>query len=198
MDIISIHPYQVQPPTDLGDHTELGKIPQLKVLLEKYKVNVPIWITECGWQTLGSLTPTIQAEYVVKFYVTQLALGLCERIYWFNLSDWGPRGAASGGHFGLVYMDQSPKPSYVAYYTMVEMLHDFDKAEKIEAPKNVSGFRFSFADRGCVYVYWAAKGTEAVHLPENCRTKVDLMGRQTPLQSKRIMVNEQPVFVIAD
>lgn len=200
MDIISVHPYQGQPPTDFSEGTELGKLVVLKELLEEYQLNIPIWITECGWQSLGDVTEQIQAEYVVKFYVKTLAQGLVERIYWFNLSDWGSPDSPTGGHFGLVHNDQSPKPSYAAYYTMVEQLHDFQRVQPCEridcGTSGVLAYEFLFPDGRQTYVMWSDDGEREVRLPAGVTSVVDIMGRKREITSSAVTVGRSLLYLM--
>jgi hypothetical protein len=197
MDIISVHPYQGQPPTDFGKGTELGKLAPLKALLTQHRLgDIPIWITECGWQSLGDITERIQAEYVVKLYVKTLAQGLVERIYWFNLSDWGSPDSPAGGHFGLVHMDQSPKPSYAAYYTMVEQLHDFQHVQQMDCgTSGVSAYEFLFADGRRTDVMWSDDGDKDVRLPRGATSIIDIMGRERAVTSTSLRVGSSPLFL---
>lgn len=196
MDIVSVHPYQGQPPTDFGPRTELGKLVALKKLLEEYKLSMPIWITECGWQSLGDITEKMQADYVVKFYVKTLAQGLVERIYWFNLSDWGSPDSPAGGHFGLVHDDQSPKPSYAAYYTMVEQLHDFQHVQQVDCgTSGVSAYEFLFPDGRQAYVMWSDDGERNVRVPAGVTSVVDSMGREHEIRNSTITVARSPLYL---
>ncbi len=194
MDVLSVHPYQIQPPTDRGRGTEQGKIHALRKLMSKYDCNVPIWITECGWQTLGAVTEHVQAEYLVKFFTLTLAEGLIERIYWFNLSDWGGRFSAEGGHFGLVHSDQSPKASYAAYYTMVEQLHDFKDVRRISLPEGVYGFDFTFTDGHKVRVLWTERTPRILSVPRMASV-VSLVGRDLGPTGGRVLIDHTPRYI---
>lgn len=197
MDIISVHPYHGHPPTYWGEKTELGKLPRLKNLLDKYGLNIPIWITECGWETRGSINERIQAEYLIKFYVRVLASKLVERIYWFDLDDWGERDSPDEGQFGLIYCDQTPKPSFVAYRTMTGVLHDFTQINAIQTPAGIEGYRFTWeAEPKIAYVFWSNAGVQQLTSPEDAKFIVDIMGRKSALSQKSISVDSLPVFLV--
>jgi len=197
MDVVSVHPYQLDPPTRRGPSTELGKIRRLRELLDRYECSRPIWITECGWQSLGGVTEQKQAEYLVKLYVLTLAEGLVERIYWFNLTDWGKRSSPEGGHFGLVHMDHSPKPSFAAFYTMVEQLHDFKEVKRLVLPDETAGFEFSFQEGRRVRIYWNEKGPREVAVPEAARM-INLVGKNEGNTRGRITVDQTPRYIVWD
>lgn len=196
-DIISIHPYQDPPSTHGSPLSQLDKIRTLRELLKKYNCARPLWITECGLQTGGNSSERDQAVYLVKLYVLVLAEGLAERIYWFNLTDSGERDSPEGGHFGLMHKDQTPKPSYVSYYTMVEHLHDFISVKRLELSEGGYGFDFLFKDRHKVRVAWSDKTSQMVKIPEGARVR-DLMGNETFSNEGRIMIDSTPRYIAGE
>ena len=195
LDVLSVHPYQLQSPTDWSSRTELGKIRQLSTLMEEYKCSKPIWITECGWQTLGGVTERLQAQHLVKFYVLTLAEGLVDRVYWFNLTDWGKRHSPEGGHFGLVHMDHSPKPSYAAYYTMVEQLHDFTSIKEVYRSGGINGFDFHFKDGHRVRVVWTEKKPALAPVPKGAKV-IDLVGGRVKQKGREIRIDKTPRYIV--
>lgn len=194
-DIISIHPYQNLPPTDGSPSSELGKIRTLSKILQTYNCPRPLWITECGWQTQGNMSERTQAVYLVKFHVLALAEGLVEKIYWYNLTDSEESDISEGRYFGLVHKDQTPKPSYVSYYTMVEHLHDFISVKRLELSEGVYGFDFIFQDRHKVRVLWTEKTPEMIEIPGKARVR-DLLGNEIDAQEGRIMIDSIPRYIV--
>jgi hypothetical protein len=195
MDVISVHPYQDPvPPTDMS--SEIGKIYSLRQLLTTYGVSVPIWITECGWQTISTSEET-QAEYVVKFYVDLLSRNIVERIYWFNLDDWQPRESTDCCQYGLLYCDQTPKPSYLSYYVMTRMLHDLKQIEKLSnvGSSKVSGYKATFSNRKPVYIYWSNQGTRTVPIPAGVKMKTDIYGKSELVTGTTVQVTTSPLFL---
>lgn len=129
------HPWDPSPYSSLGfrlwdygthaaAHLYAGKEPpenpqtaaNLK-LLRRYSADLPIWVTECGYQTVtagaaGSVAGAVvseadQARYLLRTVFHHLDLGL-ERTYFYELIDAKPAGG-----YGLLRYDLSEKPSYV-------------------------------------------------------------------------------------
>lgn len=182
MDAISVHPYQdPTPPTNMN--AEIGKIYTLKTLMVKYNVNVPIWITECGWQTM-SMPLNTQAIYLVKYYVELVSRKIVEKIYWFNLDDWQPRGSSVCCQYGILYDDQTPKPSFMAYHVMTSLLHDFTDISKLTGmPTGITAFKSTFEDRNPIYIYWTDSGTKNASVPDDVNTKIDIYGKSESVYS---------------
>ena len=195
MDILSVHPYQEQSPFERGPDTQLGKLKDLRELMDRYECYKPIWITECGWPSTGENTERLQAQYLVKFYALTLQEGLVEKIYWFNLTDWGPRFSTEGGHFGLVHMDQTPKPSYAAYYTMTRILHDFRQVQKAELSENMQGVDFYFRNERAVRVIWAENGPAMFSVPEDAKV-YNIVGKEIEPEQGKIMINRSPRYIV--
>jgi len=195
MDVISVHPYQEQPPDSRHRWANLPRARTIRSLLDRSGGrDVSIWYTECGWSTIGEVTEEKQVENLVKYYVVTLAEGLVEKIYWFNLTDWGPRGSSTGGHFGLAYQDHSPKPSLLAYYVVMENLKDFDSASIWNTGvRDTSGFVFTRGEER-IYVAWSKKGEEIITIPEGCKKAINVYGREKELDSKQIKLNLMPVY----
>lgn len=195
MDVISVHPYQHEPPGVFYPRTSMYKIFELKNMLTKYNVNIPIWLTECGWQTIN-LSLKQQSEYVVKFYVSLLSKKIVERIYWFNLDDWQPRETTSAGQFGLLFNNQTPKPSYLAYYTMTKFLHDFVEINNnINIPSTVFCVKFIFNKRNPVYVLWSEKGEHEIQFPQDVNKQYDIFGKEIIQLSNKIKITGSPCYL---
>ncbi len=197
LDILSVHPFQDQPPTERTGETELEKIGALRALMDANGCNRPIWITDCGWPTVGDITERLQAEYLVKFYVSTLSGGLVQKIFWFNLTDWGGRFSPSGGHFGLSHIDHTPKPSLTAYYTMLEMLSDYTMLSRVELPDNFEGYDFTFQDGRRVRVIWNNGAPADMIIPRGA-VAINIMGRPLEPEGRRIVLDTSPVYLTGD
>lgn len=182
MDVLSVHPYQGESPVDWREAVPHGQLRLLREELERRGQRaMPIWITEEGWPTTGAVDCATQAEYLVKMHVTVLASGLVDRIFWFNLNDWGAPDDNAGGHFGLCEMDHTPKPSYAAYNNLIARLHDFDRIEDhSDAAAGLHRYVFHRPvgiDHGAerVTVVWSESGEVEVSVPPGARV-VDVVG----------------------
>lgn len=79
-------------------------------LLRRYSADLPIWVTECGYQT-GTVTGDVvseglQARYLLRTAFHHLDLGIA-RTYLYELIDAKP-----GGGYGLLRYDLSEKPAF--------------------------------------------------------------------------------------
>ena len=197
MDAISVHPYQKQAPDSDHRRANLPKAPRLKQMLKSYAAgDMPIWYTECGWPTIGDFSEEQQAEYLIKYFTISLGRQNIDKVYWFNLTDWGPRGSSTGGHWGLVYQDHSPKPSYLAFYVMMDLLKNYSEASEWNpGEKNIHGYVFS-TEPGKVFAAWTESGEETISAPENAAGLIDIYGKNTALEKETITLTEEPVYII--
>ena len=180
MDIVSVHPYQLAAPDEEDSAVQLPRSGELRNLLDKYNPDLGIWYTECGWPTTGGFTEKKQSEYLVKYFIMTLGEGIVDKVYWFNLDDWGPRGSSTGGHWGITFMDHSPKPSFLAFHVMMDLLKDYDSAGSWETGKPaVIGYVFK-KDQEEIYVGWSPKGSCIVPSPGKKSLMIDLYGRVSP------------------
>jgi|GEM_PF-7048704 len=222
MDIISVHPYQHESPEE--ETGQIVLIHELHEMLKKYNANIPIWITEVGWVAAdaaegGYDDVAEQAKKLVKLYAHCLSFPYIERVYYFNLDDWGAaRGEGlEGGHFGLLYVDLMPKPSLVAYHTVARLLSDKKFVKKNFLPgKNVYSYLYRSVvgsssaaieeDKDDVVVVWKKKGESEIVLPAKAIQsgeviEIDIMGRERKLEITkagkcRIVVSEVPTFLV--
>jgi polysaccharide biosynthesis protein PslG len=196
MDALSVHPYQVQPPTEWSERIPHGQLRMLREELDaRGHTDLPIWITEEGWPTVGRLDYRTQAEHLVKFFVQMLASDLVERVYWFNLTDWGEPGDSAGGHFGLVEIDHTPKPSFAAFNNLIARLHDFDAVED-ESIEDLGWHRCVFRrpeghDHGAerIIVTWSEHGPMSLEIPTGA-VVIDLVG--SPIEERMAGVGVHP------
>lgn len=211
MDALSVHPYQVQQPTNWSERIPHGQLRLLRAELDARGLgDLPIWITEEGWPTPAGKDYDLQARQVAQFYASMLASGLVEKVFWFNLTDWGEPDLPSGGHLGLVEIDGTPKPSYAAFNNVIARLHDFDRVADLSRPE-VRLWRFVFhrpagrdhAEEN-VTVLWAEGERQAVEWPAQARA-VDLVGSPiervgTGVGAERatLLVGPSPVYLVEE
>jgi hypothetical protein len=208
MDILSVHPYQVQRPTNFSPQLPHGQVRRLRDELDRRGLwNLPIWITEEGWPTIAGNHLARQARYVTEFYTAMLASGLVQRIHWFNLTDWGQPDLVSGGHFGLVEIDGTPKPSYAAYNNLIARLHDFDRVVDLSDP-STGRYRVRFhrpagKDHGeeHVTVLWSEQAPRLVEVPDGARA-IDLVGSPLATQGEDghrwLRVGPSPLYIVEE
>jgi hypothetical protein len=198
MDILSVHPDQSGSSINKTPDSDLGKIQELRKIMERYGCEKPVWITECGWQTPGSVSERIQAEYLVKFYVTTLAEGIVERIFWFNLLDGWEIPFSRRGNFGLFHDDYTPKPSLAAYYTMVKMLHDFTDIKRLDLPEGIFGFEAGFIKNlKKVRVLWTEREPQMIGIQPGSLI-VDLVGKTSRETEGRMLIDKTPRYILGE
>ncbi|MDR0589418.1 MAG: hypothetical protein LBG25_02615 [Spirochaetaceae bacterium] len=116
-DVVSFHPYGVNPQSSLKQYDRF-----VKVLSEKGYTG-EIWVTEVGYPTDGCY-PTRVPEAVFPEYVVKTLAGLAIRgahtVFWYELTGAYFRGQEpnrvnSEYFFGLAYPDYSPRTGAAAY-----------------------------------------------------------------------------------
>ena len=126
----------------------------------------PVWITETGYPTDGTVTYRQQAQYLVRSFVDFLAAGVMKE-FWFKFHEDGP---GEENLYNLVFKDETPKPSYVAYATMT---HHLGGATFSQAPQMGSAIRADlFARTGSaagstdtVAVIWSTAEAGTITIP---------------------------------
>lgn len=124
MDVFSFHPYQ----GDLGsvgpDEGGLAQqIRDVRARLDLAGFNGPLWITEIGHRTPGTVGHTWvseddQASHLRRTFEIAREQGV-EAVFWFNLQDWDE-------HWGLIRRDFTPKPAFDAYRGLTHPPHRQD------------------------------------------------------------------------
>jgi hypothetical protein len=193
-DVYNLHFYPYQ--WDTREFVEK----HMMTVYRKYGVKKPIWVTENGMaaEMNNMVQQREQAEYLVRSAVTCLALGV-EKYFWF-LAFEHPEF-----HYGLIDEDLRPKAALVAYGAMAGLLNEtiFDQPVKTNS-KLLEGYRFKKGNKEVVVVLWSKKGTLPVelgqlNLPEGKWTKIDLMGRKTPLsKDTSLSLTAAPFFILIE
>jgi len=143
-------------------------------------------------------TPEVWHDYLIKIHVLALRAGV-EKIIWYNYKDRGDNPTDVEDHFGLRDYWGFPKPAYVAYANMVNILKGKRYNCTIEI-KGVYALRFSGENEDCIVV-WA--------FPENATISLLDLGIQdlskirivnavgTPLPVReRIELTLDPIYIV--
>ncbi|HWE63072.1 MAG TPA: cellulase family glycosylhydrolase, partial [Chloroflexota bacterium] len=155
----------------------------------------PVWITETGYATDGSVTPRQQADYLVRSFMNFFASGV-KKEYWFKLREDGP---GTDNLYGLVHQDFSPKPAYLAYATMTHHLTGTTFAQQVQLGTAVHADLFS-GNGATVGVLWssAESGSIAVALGNTQAAAYDLMDNPIGQQSSGTLtlpLSGDPIFL---
>jgi len=148
-DIISFHQY--------GRPAAIPKeIEYLRGIMRAQHYEKPLWMTEAGGPFVPygeTYSEDLQAQEVVKYYVTALASGV-EVVFWSTYQptpEWG----TAFTNTSLVDARGRKKPAYDAYKLMTSKLHDATRVETLFGSERAHVVRFTRSARGPVYVAWA-------------------------------------------
>jgi len=199
MDALSVHPYQCT--WDAAPGTHIGNIKILRDLCTKYSVELPVWVTELGVSSERGFTELQQADYLVKSMLTTAVQPKVQRVYWFNLTDWG----GPDGCFGLCHPDGTPKPSLLAFRQLLLAEHGSRLLELEEPVPDVVMHKFvSRKGRKQVRVLWSREGEKEVSIRmvglDATLSVQDVFGREV-FRSKKlgtpipIQVGESPLYL---
>jgi hypothetical protein len=199
MDAISIHPYrQPRTPEESGYLEDLQAISDLTA---KYGRRLPIWISEIGWPTDPSGSSELRsAQMLVRSYLLAIAHGV-QNIAWYDYRDDGTDPSYNEHHFGVLYHDMTPKPSYFAFRTMATELAGLKFEREVAAGEGVSLLVFGDGRRHAA-VAWSHQGAKQLAFQMWDRhhlQTVDLMGNAQDSQltdgALLTAVDETPVFL---
>jgi len=201
MDIVSVHPYRwPRSPEETGFLSELGN---LKSLLQKYGLDIPIWITEIGWPTHNKgVSEEEQAKMLVRSYIIAIGSKLVEKVFWYDFRDDGMDASDPEANFGIIKRDFTPKKAYQAYKTMTSLLEGKTPQGKVDLwDDNLWGFSF-LKGKAYTLVLWAEKEEGTVNLQTKAKkVKVyDMYGKMqeiTPKDGKLLLnLSTEPIYVV--
>lgn len=215
-DVLSLHPYAwpdfPDPERWLPEYlqqvrTEMRRADQIK----------PIWFTEIGAPLRGHVaekffgypesnvavpgfTDQQSVDYVIKVHVVALEQGV-KKIHWYNYRDREAAREYAENHFGLIDVRGYPKPVYVAYLQLVDLLHDLKEVQHISAADApLAQYQFT-TERGLVDVFWSRSGTQQTldlaQLKRQGELRIlDAMGVPLAEQAGKVRIGPRPVYVI--
>ena len=159
-DFICVHPYE-----NLGAVAEGGEMGYLSLAgnlrkmlaANKQRKDIPLWITEIGFQAPIKPEPkgdAQQADMLAKAYLLSLAQGF-ERIFWFEAR--GPSYGHGTDH-GIIHRDWTPRPAYDALQAMTTLLGQAPRyLGWLDVGKGGYGFLFK-GQKGNVLAAWSPAG----------------------------------------
>lgn len=122
---------------------------------------LPVWLTETGYATDGTVSPRQQAQYLVRSYADFLASGV-RKYFWFKFHEDGRGGENT---YGIVNMDGSPKPAYVAYATMARHLQGVQFAQSVHLGTAVRADLFAGPSGSTVALLWSTAENGSSTIP---------------------------------
>lgn len=198
-DIMNVHPYSGPNPPEVNFFSEIQK---LKVLMDKYGGQKPIWITEIGCPLHPRFAPDedMQAAYLVRTYILALSVREIERVYWYDFRDDGLDRNEREDNFGLVDYYYKPKLSYKAHGTMTNVLQGLEYKTKLKMKEGIEGYVFSGEKRSIV-VLWSVLGKLNLRIetgPVEMQL-IDLEGEKKKLVPKEdeiaLELTEKPFYI---
>lgn len=161
-DAISIHPYtfKVDPITD--DITDKngsltgGSLYDVRDVMEKYNLDVPVWASEYGFAAYYQqcYNDWLQACWDVQQYMQMTEENLVDKMFLFRFDNTSnePRSNRES-NFGIVHSGErdfynryAAKPGYLSQSNMNIMMHDAEYISKIKLNRNTVGYRYKKTD----------------------------------------------------
>ena len=138
-----------------------GQIPGIADVTGELASGLPLWITEIGYPTDGTVTLRQQAEYLVRSYVDFQALGV-QRILLFRFRQDGP---GSANAYGITNKDGSVKPAYVAIATMIRHLQDAQYVLSVPLGTVARAILFARPNGSTEAVLWSTRESGSMTVP---------------------------------
>lgn len=157
----------------------------------------PVWVTETGYPTDGSVTPRQQADYLVRLYTNYLAAG-SGKVFWFKFHEDAPVG---DNLYSLVHGDFSPKPAYLAYATMTHRLAGASFSRTVSLGAQVHATLFA-AGSATTAVLWSSGNPASLAFTLGgtaTATAYDLMDNPIAQQASGAMtlpLTADPLFLV--
>jgi hypothetical protein len=113
--------------------------------------NMPLAVNECGWSTTptGSICEHTQAKFALRQQIEDFSLGIECAVY-FMLRErhvdapcplWNIEN-----HFGIVHVDNTPKPAYKALQALYAQIDNRDKPSKVTVRISLTGLPHEMQD----------------------------------------------------
>jgi len=210
LDAIAFHYY----PVNAHGWTNIGlKTAEVRAVMNRYGVNLPLICTEGGWTSdpnYGS-SEQLQAQSVVKMNVQGAASGLRAHVWYLDRDYFSPNpGQELFSKFGLMRTDNSRKPAHAAMRVLAQeigsgpYLRQLGTADGVAAPLEGYHFRRGTSSRH-VSVVWnktssqAALTIPALQVPDLIRV-VDMYGQRIEAQPGQngtllLSVSADPLYI---
>lgn len=197
-DFVCVHPYENAGSLMTGGESGyLSLAGSLRSMLKanKQKEDMPLWITEIGYQTTvapNASRDATQAEDLAKVYVLSIAQGF-ERVCWFEA-----RGPAygHGTDYGIIRKDWTLRPVYTALQTLTRVMGG-NPAYVGWLEVGDKGYGFVFENAGkFVLATWMPLGVTTDLKFDSAVNLVDLSGKTTALAAgASFKLGRMPVLV---
>src|SRR6516162_1438148 len=221
-DAVTLHGYNAYPPSSQPENAlgELGttnvqigdKIAKMKATFTAHGTSPskPVWLTEIGWPTLGSVDEESQARWLIRSIVLG-ALNGVDLLYIYSMYDgtaWAnilPPQANPEDHFGLVSPDgKTKKKAYVAIQRFMQELGSLRVQSRIPAHDDRnSAYIVQLADVSGLqaWVVWDSAADQRGDVfkwkpPANTSCE-GIFGEPCDISNGELRVTAEPVYVMA-
>ncbi len=142
LDVVSIHPYCA--PASPEEAKIFERLEHFREICSRYGKPKPIWLTEIGWPTNigGGVTEERQAEMLARMYLLSLTVPYIPTVFWYWFGPDGPDKEWAEDRFGILHADYSPKPAYVAYRTLTQLLSGAEFRRFLPVGLNIKALEF--------------------------------------------------------
>ena len=195
MDILSIHPYYHQ----IKDERLVREtINELKEMMIRYDVDIPIWVTEIGFSSSSGRngnTEGEQAALLVRAYATLLSAGI-QKVTWYCLGS-GEDESDFESNFGLLNYDGSPKKAFYSYSYLTEILPQPEFVKEIAINDDIQCLLFVGKDDKDVAIIWSidSKWNVNISVDGTIEKVTDIYGINIPLNT---IISPTPIYIIGD
>ena len=157
------------------------------------KPQMPIWITETGYDTSGpyGVGERMQAARLPRAIMLALGNGV-EKVIVYR-----EKGSTPGQHAaaGVLRDDETLKPSYLSYATLIRELNGTQGGQRLPFPdENVRLFAWPKGDK-IVLSAWSVSGDKTIDLNLGRATVCDSFGHETTGATTKLALCEFPIYV---
>ncbi|MDH3745160.1 MAG: hypothetical protein OES47_08680 [Acidobacteriota bacterium] len=160
-----------------------------------------LWVTEFNWPLWEgphspagktvSVDEQTQADYLARYYLSVLATGLVERVYWWRLIAKG---------YGLIDPGDGAslrrRPSFLALGTLCRELGGSTFVEQLDTAPPTRALRLRHRDGDEIIVAWSMGEPVSLELPQAVVEAIDRDGKRIRVTDhRRFEVSSSPVYL---
>lgn len=135
-------------------HDDINAYKRYQAAIEKYVPGKPVANTEAGSRSYLSAPSLFFNQAVTLVKKISFAKSRNSEFYiWFMLQDYWDKYVNADDSFGLVTVDNQPKPSFLAYNELIRQLSNTVPAAELAIDPRLETLRFRRGDRD-VFVCW--------------------------------------------
>jgi len=164
-----------------------------------------LWVGEIGWTTTplygGAVPEQTQAWYVIRMIVLALATQKISKIIWaWTFRDYPFEYWKFWGNTGLVRLDHTPKPAYLAWKNLYEFLRDANYLGEHNS-KGIFCYEFARGDEGLAVAWSRGEGSILeFKAPDRGGAQWSdwqgrAMGKAKPGAPVKLSLTESPIFL---